>query len=311
MRLLNENDPLNKWLITFLSIAVFTFLARLLIWTGTFHTGLLYIGIPFGLSLALYYLLPYEEAETWQRRIWNNHRTAIFVVLGSSIFLMEGYVCVTMAMPLFILIFIVSYLSAYLSNKFGKHSPKSYVLPAIIIFAALEGTIPELTFNRHNEVTYTQVVNVDADTIRQKLQEPIEFRGNRNWILSIFPMPTYVGTVELKEGEIRKYDFVYRRWFVTNTKAGSVDVIFKKVSENHIKTEIKDSSYIKGYMTLHGTEFKLDPISENQTKVTLSVTFDRTLDPIWYYQPLERFAVEKGIQYFINEVMIGKGGVPI
>lgn len=311
MRFIKRGDPLNKWLIFCLCVAVFTFSARLLMWTDSFHTGLLYIAIPFGLSLLLYYLTPYKEAETWKRRFWNNQRTSIFVILASSIFLMEGYVCVTMAMPLFILIIILAFVSTYLWNRFGKNSPKSYILPGLMILASLEGTTPELTFNRYNEVSYSQVVNVDAETIKQRLQEPIEFKGDRHWILAVFPMPTYVGTVKLEEGQIRQYDFVYHRWFVTNTKAGSVNVIFKEVDDHHIKTKIKDTSYIKGYMKLHGTEFTFEPINENRTKVTLTVSFDRTLDPIWYYGPLERFAVKKGTQYFINEVLADKEEVNI
>ena len=308
MKFLKENDSASSWLALITLIGAFVLLSRLLYYTGSFHTGLLYIAIPYGLSLLLYYLTPYKKAETWKRRFWNNLRSCLIVILASSIFLMEGYVCVIMAMPLFLIIILFSLFTTFIWNTYGKKSPKSYLLPAVMIIASLEGTTPEFTFNRYNEVSYSQVVDLDIDTIKAKIENPIQFQGNRHWILSIFPMPTYVGTVNLAKGHVRKYDFVYHRWFVTNTKVGSLDVIFEKVSDRHIKTKIKDTSYIKGYLALHGTEFELEPINERQTRVTLTVSFDRMLDPIWYYQPLERFAVEKGIKYFLNEVLSKKDG---
>ncbi|MCB0473947.1 MAG: hypothetical protein KDC56_12880, partial [Flavobacteriaceae bacterium] len=250
----------------------------------------------------------YKEGTSWKRRFWNNLRTNLIIILASSLLLMEGYVCVIMAMPLFILITIVAFISAYIWNTYGKGSPKSYILPAIMILASFEGTTPEFSFNRYNAVTYTQTVNLDAATIKERIQQPIKFKGNRHWLLSVFPMPVHVDTVKLKEGEIRKYDFIYHRWFITNTKVGSVEVKFREIGENRIKTEITDTSYISGYMKLHGTEFNLTPLNEHQTQVSLTVYFDRTLDPIWYYGPLERFAVQKGIKYFINEVLAEKSG---
>ena len=308
MKLLKKNDGATIWIVMISLIGVFVLASRFLDYSGKFHTGLLYIAIPYGLSLLLYYLTPYKKAETWKRRFWNNLRGFLIVMLASSIFLMEGYVCVIMAMPLFLIVLVFSFLTTYIWNTYGKNSPKSYLFPALIIMASLEGTTPEFTFNRYNEVSYSQVIDLDIDTIKARIETPIQFQGNRHWILSIFPMPTYVGTVDLEKGHIRKYDFVYHRWFVTNTKAGSVDVVFEKVSDRHIKTTIKDTSYIKGYMALHGTEFELEPINERQTRVTLTVSFDRKLDPIWYYQPLERFAVEKGIKYFLNEVLSKNDG---
>jgi len=308
MKFLKKNDSATLWVVMMTLTGIFVLSARFLMYTGTFHTGLLYIAIPYGLSLLLYYLTPYKKAETWKRRFWNNLRSFLIVMLASSAFLMEGYVCIIMAMPLFLIVILFSLLTTFIWNTYGKKSPKSYLLPAVMIIASLEGTTPEFTFNRYNEVSYSRVVDLDIDTIKERIETPIKFQGNRHWILSIFPMPIYVGTVDWEKGHVRKYDFVYHRWFVTNTKAGSVDVVFEKVSDTHIRTSIKDTSYIKGYMTLHGTEFELEPLNDRQTRVTLTVSFDRKLDPIWYYQPLERFAVEKGIKYFLSEVLSKKNG---
>ena len=106
----------------------------------------------------------------------------------------------------------------------------------------------------------------------------------------------------MNEGDIRQYDFVYHRWFLTNTHTGTLNVKFVEVSNDRIKTTIEDSSYISNYLKLHATEFTLSSISDSQTKVTLTITFDRLLDPVWYFEPLERFAVKKGAEYFLNQM---------
>ncbi len=301
--ILKKRDDTSGLLLLIIFVGAFVLLARLLHHTDSFHTGLLYIAQPFTLSLAIYYFTSHTDGTTWLKHFWNNLRTFLIVILASSIILMEGYVCVIMAIPLFVLIFIIMFITMYIASKLGKKSPKSYILPGIVILASLEGTTPEFTFNRYNRVSYTQTVDIDVKTVKQRLTNPLQFQGDRHWILSIFPMPVYVGTVKLNEGDIRKYDFIYHRWFVTNTKVGSIDVLFQKVDQHKIRTKITDTSYISGYMELHGTEFTFEPVNDHQTKVTLSVSFDRKLDPIWYYGPLERFAVKKGIQYFINETL--------
>ena len=76
-----------------------------------------------------------------------------------------------------------------------------------------------------------------------------------------------------------------------------------EVTNTHIKTSIQDESYISNYMTLHGTELAFEPISSEETLVSLTIHFDRMLDPVWYFEPLERFAVKKSAEFLVNELL--------
>ena len=80
-------------------------------------------------------------------------------------------------------------------------------------------------------------------------------------------------------------------------------VTLDEVTDTHIKTRIEDESYISNYMTLHGTELSFEPINSEETLVSLTIRFDRTLDPVWYFEPLERFAVKKSAKFLINELL--------
>ena len=288
-------------ILTLIGIAVL--LVRSLIWADKLHSSLLYIAIPFGLSLALYYLTPHTDGITWKKRFWNNLRVTMIIMLAASLILMEGYICVVVFLPIFFLVTLIAFIACYIFHRLKRGSLNAYALPAIVMLLSLEGVTDITTFNRHNQITYSQVIDGDIDTIKQKLSQPIILPNKRHWLLTVFPMPRYIGTVNLEKGAIRKYDFVYHRWFATNTHTGHLDVAFTEVSDTHIKTQITDSSYISNYMKIHGTEFSFAPINDEQTRVTLTVTFDRLLDPVWYFEPLQRFAVKKSAEHFVTEVL--------
>lgn len=227
----------------------------------------------------------------------------MIILFASSLILMEGYVCVIMFLPIYFLFTLLAFIAAYLQHHSNKGSLNAHALPLVVIFLSLEGTTQTTSFDRLNIVTHTAVVDVDVATVKQRLAEPIQLNGDRHWILTVFPKPKSIGTVPLKQGAVRKYEFVYHRWFFANTHTGSMDVHFSRIEDNYIQTTITDTSYISTYMKVHGTEFTFEPINENQTRITLTVSFDRLLDPMWYFEPLERFAVAKGAAYFIDEVL--------
>ena len=303
MRILNLDDRATAALVGTTMIGVFFLSVRLLIWADKFHTGLLYIALPFCLSVALYYLTPDTDGATWLRRFWNNLRLTLIVMFASSLILMEGYVCVVMFLPIFVFITILAFLACFIANRSRKGSVGVYVLPAVVLLLSLEGVSEATTLDRYIEVSYSRIVQADTEEIVERLTQPIRLRGDRHWILSVFPMPRHIGTVSLKEGEVRSYEFVYHRWFVTNTHAGSVDVTLTEVGPDRIVTRIDDSSYLSGYVKLRGTEFGLYPLDQSRTRVTLTIRFDRLLDPAWYFEPLQRFVVGKGAEYFLDQVL--------
>ena len=61
-------------------------------------------------------------------------------------------------------------------------------------------------------------------------------------------------------------------------------------------------------MQLIGTEILLDKIDDNKTKITLTINFKRTLDPYWYFAPLERYGVSKAADFLIAEIIARDAG---
>ncbi len=300
---LKRSDRASFVLLTLIAIGVSVLLIRILIFTNTFHTALLYIAWPFILSVMIYYFTPQTDGTTWRKRFWNNVRMSMIVLFGSSLVLMEGYICVIMLMPIFFVGVLVSFISQYLKHRYGGGSINAHIIPICVALISLEGVTEATTFDRYNEVSHTELVQSDVETIKRRLSRPPKPEGDRHWPISIFPMPKKIGTVRLGEGEVRTYEFEYHRWFATNTHRGNIRVTLAKVDDHHLTTTIEDTSYIANYLRLHGTELMLEPVTDTQTRVTLKVAFDRMIDPVWYFGPLERFAVRKSAQYFIINLL--------
>jgi len=67
----------------------------------------------------------------------------------------------------------------------------------------------------------------------------------------------------------------------------------------------KNTSYFSHYMKVHGTRIEIQPLSDGTTRVDLSIKYRRTLDPAWYFGPLQRRAIGESADYLIANI-IGK-----
>ena len=294
-------------------IAVFSLGFRLLS-HYEFHTSaLLYIGFPLLISVTLVLFTGKGASQNWKIRYWNHTRSALIVMLASSILLFEGFLCVLMFMPIYfgimLCVFFIEFIYRSVSDKPGG-KVSVHVLPAILAVSSLEGVTPQLSFDRYNEVSSSKTINLSISQIKENLQQPIMLGDDMPTFLSLFPMPYDVEAETLSQGDVHRSYFRYHRWFITNTHEGYIDIQLQEVASNHIRTKVlDDTSYFSNYLTLHGTVIELHPITEDKTRVTLTVSYDRKLDPAWYFHPLERFAVEQTAGYLIEQIIDRQGGV--
>jgi hypothetical protein len=177
----------------------------------------------------------------------------------------------------------------------------------VILLSAFEGVIPELSFEREYEVVSEKIIYANIDDIKHQLMQPIELNKSRHWLLTLFPMPYDINAETLVAGDVHTINFRYHRWFVTNTHEGSMKLEISEVRDNYIRTRfVEDTSYISNYLKLHGTEINLEPIDNKTTKVTLSIKYHRFLDPVWYFGPLQEYAIGKSAKFLLDEVITPK-----
>lgn len=295
----------NLGLIGFISLLI-----RLLMHYEFDRSALLYVGIPFLIAMILLFIERPENTTNWKRRYVNIVVSSLIVMLGSSVVLFEGFVCVVMIMPIYFFIVLLSFIFEAINRRGNKgdHSRHYvHILPAVIFLSAFEGVVPELSFEREYSVVREKVITSSIDDIKHKLMQPIALNKSRHWLLTIFPMPYHIEAGSLNAGDIHTIDFRYHRWFVTNIHEGSMELEISEVKDKYIRTSIiKDTSYISNYLKLHGTEIYLESLENGKTKVSIKILYRRFLDPAWYFGPIQEYTVGKTAQFLLDEVITPK-----
>ena len=297
----------RNWIIIFGLIGISVAIIRHLIYHNLDKSALLYVGIPYLIASALIWFEPTDVGTKWYHNYIRHFYTSLIVLFLTSVILFEGFICVAFVIPIYLVIILLVFLLHLLSRKLSQRKKGkilSHGFPLILLFSSFEGVTPKLSFPRDNAVTVTKVIDASISDIKEKLVSPMEIDKSSNWLLSIFSMPVQIHANSLSTGDIHKIHFQYNRWFVTNTHHGHMALQLTEVSEDIIRTQfIEDTSYIANYLKLKGTEIKFDQISESQTHVSLTIRYRRLLDPAWYFDPVQKYAIKKTGELLIKEVM--------
>lgn len=300
--------PKPVWIRYLLIIGLFTLIIRVILDSRIGQSAVLYVLVPYLVSVVLYVFVPQPKGRTRWVRFSRHLLAALIVMLSTSVLLFEGFICVLMFLPIYIFFSIITY--ALRPKVWPKEEPdiakkfETPLLAIVIAIMSLEGTV--LEFDRENTVVESKIVDLSVPDIRENLLQPIHLKGDRSWFLSLFPLPYKIQAGSLKEGDIHTAYFRYNRWGLRgfNSKTGKTRLRLSKVTPEHIQTQVVfDDSYFSHYITIHGTDVRLTPISENQTKVDLTIHYRRDLDPAWYFGPMQRGAIKESANYLIDHVI--------
>jgi hypothetical protein len=289
-------------------VAIVAVICRVLLDSSYGKSALLYIAVPFFVTLGLV-LADGREYTDWKSKYYRAFR-GVFIIFGAvSIVLFEGFVCVLMFLPIYLFVSLLAMAAeaalrhAFRSNRKGKL--RAYTLPLLAVIASLEGTHTQLAFDRYNEVSVTRTVTQSTAALMANIGTPFDLRTKRAWFLRAFPMPDPIGEKMLEPGAVHEVHYTYHRWLITNTHRGRMLLEMTDVRENGVTTTVlDDTSYISSYLRLLGTRIDLQPLDDATTEVTMTVRFERKLDPAWYFGPLQRYGVTKMAELLIEEVIV-------
>lgn len=284
---------------------------RVLAGFGLDKSALLYVLLPYLLSIVIGLLEFKERPEKWWYGYLDHAQMSLMVFLASSIVLFEGFICVLMFMPLYFGVMTLGFLAqAVASRSSGDKSLKLHIVPLLLVaMVSLEGTSEPLSFARENQVSVQYLVDHDVAGIKDNLARDIDLQKPRHWFLDLFPMPVRIDAGSLAAGDIHTVHTRYRRWFFTNTHEGRMLLKIADVQPLEVTTEfLSDDSYFSSYLSMIGTRIVFQPVGAAQTRVTLQIDYQRELDPAWYFQPLQRFGVRKMAAFLVEEIMIRDAG---
>ncbi len=300
--LVNKHGRKKVWLFTYLVIIGLVVIAmRVLMNYKLYHSALLYVLIPFLISIAITIFRPSAPAKSLWGRYFSHLLTAATILLSTSILIGEGFICVIFFAPIYLFMVTLT----YIGRHFTKDKHYALALPAIVLALSMEGITPDLSMPRQSFVEITQSTRLSVAEIKENLAKEFSLDHDRYWLLSVFPMPYRIDAGSLNEGDVHTVYTRYHRWFVTNTHEGKAELLIKEVGDNHVKTEVlTDTTYFSTYLSGSGTEIKLVPNSIGGTDITLRLNYRRNLDPAWYFHPLQKFGVEKMAYMIVEHIMV-------
>jgi hypothetical protein len=286
-----------------------TLTARAILDSSFRNSTLLYLLVPFGISIALHLAIPEgeggDENDGAVRRYGRHLRNATIVMLASSALLFEGFLCVLLFMPIYYVMITIGFLFSYWAERSsGGGRAGSYAIPLVVVVLATEGLAPPTTIDRRHQATWTETLPGTPASLQANMARPIAFKAKRHWFLWLFPLPTRVQAGTLRQGDVHRLHFVYKRWFFTNVAEGDMAIRIAEVSPQRIRTEIvQNDSYLSHYMKIDGTEVRFRDVGGGRTQVSLTVKYHRLLDPVWYFGPMEQLAAKQSARYLIDTII--------
>ncbi len=283
---------------------------RILLDSSFGNSALLYVAVPFLVSILIFQFVPSPEGHSNFGRFLYHIKIATIIFLGTSAFLFEGFICVLFFVPIYYVFVTLGYLceefADWLDRRKSRNTTlKSSIIPICVAVLAIEGLSPSTTFERQSYIQHEIIVDMDIGTLKSNLAKPIELPKKRQWFLSIFPLPIETEAGSLQDGDIHKLKFIYKKWFFTNIHEGEFHLKIDEVGSQHVKTSVvKNTSYLSKYLKVKGTDIGFEPLENGQTKISLSISYDRLLDPAWYFAPMQEYAVQQSADYFVNSVFL-------
>lgn len=283
-----------KWLIVaVIFLSAFTGLGiGLLRDRGLDSSALLYIGVPVILALVFAFTTSSSKSV-----LGATLKGITFVILISGPLLQEGFICMIMAAPIF---YIVGALVAwpfdyYRKKEQGGDKPTKLnviVIPALLLVMSIEGTTNEFSFARNNIIEHAKIINGSVVEVKDRLGASRSLATPDSLLAKLFPRPHVINAEGLSIGDKHWVEISYFKWIYWNEKRGVTQFKIIENKKNYIKLgAVSDNTYISSYLAWGDTEVFFEPLSATRTKVTWSVSFNRKIDPAWYVQPLQRYAV--------------------
>jgi hypothetical protein len=298
----SDSQPLSRkgaarsigiaFLITALIVGAYVYLVIRKI--GMMHTSLIFIGIPLVLG-ALLAIAPWPKSATGG--ILRGIALALLVVAP---LVGEGYLCILFASPLF---FGVGLLIGGIVDIARKRKSAATLSCIILLLPfTLEGTTPQLSFNRAQSVMVSRIINAPASEVAAALaQSPTISTPLPRFLRIGFPHPLASTGSGLIVGSPRVIHFAGAEGDPPGDLTMRVTESDLQPASGRIRFEtVSDSSKLTQWLRWQSSDVSWHSIDSTHTAVTWRIGFDRQLDPSWYFAPWEQFAVHQAADYLIT-----------
>lgn len=299
--------PKPVWIRYVILIAAVSGIIRIALGTPWMReSALFYVLIPYLTGVAIYLVTPQQAGNGYWKRLWRHVRTALIVMLSTSLILFEGFLCVLMFLPIYVVFaMLVVALDKPTTASGQGRTLRSSLIPIIVVLVSLDG-IGNVGPDRQALVSRTAVLRLTPDQIRANIIDHAYPDTGRSAFLSLFPRPVSVDAKSMEIGARHVAHMEYRRWGLAgiNVHRGQTVLEITNSGPDKIQAQfVYDDSYLSHYMKLQNWSMELTPLGPGQTQVTLTLGYERKLAPGWYFGPLQKRAVEEGLDYVLSQIV--------
>jgi hypothetical protein len=254
------------------------------------QSSAMFIGVPAVLAILLSFS---PRAKTVTGGIMKGITLALLIVAP---LLGEGYLCILMASPLF---YAVGAIIGALIDSYREKRERSMMCVAVLMIPlCLEGVVPQLTFPRGQTVEATQIVEGTIDDVQRSLTIGPRVHTQLPRFLRIgFPRPLAASGEGLNQGDLRIIHFAGAE----GDPPGDLAMRVEESRPGYVRfSAVSDTSKLTQWIRWRSSVVSWRSVDASHTEVRWQITFDRQLDPAWYFTPWERMAVRQAASFLIT-----------
>jgi hypothetical protein len=218
----------------------------------------------------------------------------LFLLLSGPL-LGEGFICILMASPIFLLVGLL--VGTIVDWNRAKRQTTFSCLLLVLLPMSFEGSSPKLSFDREETVQESRIVDGSEHDVQMALshsprtETPVPMYGKMG-----FPLPTRAWGDGLKIGATRAIHFAGGEG-----KPGDLVLKVGESRSGYVRFDaVSDHSKIAHWLDWESSEVSWTPVDAQHTRVNWTLHFRRRLDPAWYFRPWERYATGLAADYLIR-----------
>ena len=279
------------------ALGVGSLVYRLLHASDLSQSAALFIGIPSLMAFAAAYVAVCLRADSV---IGITLKTITIGLLLAGPLLGEGFICVLLAAPLFYAVGILIALAIAGLRRWtvaGRHSSTLGLLVLPMLAFSLEGVAPALTVPRLETSVAERTLVASPEMVAAALAQPPHFDVPLDGVLGIgFPRPVAASGQGLAVGDRRVVTF--------GTRGGRQrDLVMAVAASGHgwVRFEpVTDATKIAEWLAWQSADVSWTDVGHGQTRIRWSLTYQRRLDPAWYFGPWESLVTTLAADYLIQ-----------
>ena len=274
-------------------VAVGSAAYRLIVHHHLEQTSVLFIGLPTLLAMLLVIAPP---AKTMVGGVMKG---IAFMLLLSGPLLGEGFVCILMASPIFLLVGLVVAVIAQNAKRDRGLAVRCCLL--VLLPMSLEGTSDRLSFGRSERVEATAVVAGSESEVRERMaRSPRVALGLPVYLKMGFPRPEWAVGDGLAVGDLRTIHFVGGEGMPGDLVMRVTGATVRSARFEVASDGCEGMHSLGHWVKLRESEVRWEAVDAGHTRVTWAIAYDRKLDPAWYFGPWERYGVGLAARYLID-----------